>query len=355
MDKRTLISSNNYLTIQGWMITELGLASNSLLVYACIYGFSQDGESWFEGTREYLAEWCGRITVKTISRVLDDLIAQGLIEKREVSINHVKYCNYRVILSAIPGRDVPEEAPKEASPEDPEECQRGTKGVGTFCPHPENSDTTNEEIRQIMSRIRKNREKPGPEPPGPETGPVSKGSEGGRDILTPVGTFCPGGRDILSPHNININYTNAGNQSIDQDLQSVSGKDDRLIDGAGADVSAEDIEDEVRERIGAGTDEERGEICEMIADVLKSRKELIRIGREDLPAADVKRRFRRLTSHHVDYVQECIRTRSEKISNYRQYVLTSLFNAPSSMNGFYAAKVREDEREYFKSHERSNT
>ena len=37
------VSPDNYVAIQGWMITDLNLKGNDLLIYAVIYGFSQDG------------------------------------------------------------------------------------------------------------------------------------------------------------------------------------------------------------------------------------------------------------------------------------------------------------------------
>ena len=53
-----IIKNGNFIIIQGWMITELHLSGNELLIYAAIFGFSQDGKSNFEGSRQYLAEWC---------------------------------------------------------------------------------------------------------------------------------------------------------------------------------------------------------------------------------------------------------------------------------------------------------
>ena len=75
-----LIKDDNYINIQGWMITRLGLSGNDLLVYAIIYGFSQDGVTNYTGTRAYLAEWCNS-SERAISRNIKNLIASGLIEQ----------------------------------------------------------------------------------------------------------------------------------------------------------------------------------------------------------------------------------------------------------------------------------
>ena len=39
------LNNQNYVTILGWMVTDLHLKGNELLVYALINGFCQVGES----------------------------------------------------------------------------------------------------------------------------------------------------------------------------------------------------------------------------------------------------------------------------------------------------------------------
>lgn len=87
------MKSNNYITIQGWMRTELDLKGNDLLVYAIIYGFSQDKESKFTGSLKYLADWCGA-TKQGIQKNLSNLLERGLIEKEEELKNGLKICSY---------------------------------------------------------------------------------------------------------------------------------------------------------------------------------------------------------------------------------------------------------------------
>ena len=49
------VKSNSYVNIHAFMVNELHLSGNALLIYSVIYGFSQDGKSWFTGSRSYLA------------------------------------------------------------------------------------------------------------------------------------------------------------------------------------------------------------------------------------------------------------------------------------------------------------
>lgn len=74
------VKDNNFIAIQGWMRTKLNLKGNELLIYALIYGFSQDGESRFKGSRKYVADWCG-CSLTTVDRSLNSLVNKGCLAK----------------------------------------------------------------------------------------------------------------------------------------------------------------------------------------------------------------------------------------------------------------------------------
>lgn len=74
------VKDDNFIAIQGWMRTKLNLKGNELLIYALIYGFSQDENSRFKGSRKYIADWCG-CSLDTVDRSLGSLINKGLLNK----------------------------------------------------------------------------------------------------------------------------------------------------------------------------------------------------------------------------------------------------------------------------------
>lgn len=89
-----------YTVILDWML-DLGLNASELLAFATIYGFSQDGESAFTGSRSYL---CRKIAAKsktTADTAIDRLLEKGLIVKIERSVNGVKFCEYKVDVDAL--------------------------------------------------------------------------------------------------------------------------------------------------------------------------------------------------------------------------------------------------------------
>jgi hypothetical protein len=95
----------HYVTIQGWMQNKLELKGNELIIYAIIYGFSQDDESLFTGSAGYLAGWCGS-SRSTIMDNLKSLTAKGFIEKTDIVKNGIKLCNYKAI-NPVRKSDIP--------------------------------------------------------------------------------------------------------------------------------------------------------------------------------------------------------------------------------------------------------
>lgn len=83
-------------------------------------------------------------------------------------------------------------------------------------------------------------------------------------------------------------------------------------------------------------------ITDLIADVLTSSQPTVRIGKEDFPTAAVQSRFRKLDETHIQYVFDCLRRNTTKVHNIRAYLLTSLYNAPTTIGQFYQAEVQHD-------------
>lgn len=94
------LSAENYLSIQGWMVTRLGLQGEELLTYAIIYGFSQDGVGWYLGGRGYITKWLG-CSDKKAGRILQSLYEKGLlIKESDKGKAGIRY-RYQVKFSTI--------------------------------------------------------------------------------------------------------------------------------------------------------------------------------------------------------------------------------------------------------------
>ncbi len=87
------MKDTNYIHIAGWMINRLGLSGSELIVFAIIYGFSQDEYSYFDGSLKYLQLSTGKGRT-TVINTLKKLASKGLITKVSTDVNGVIFNKY---------------------------------------------------------------------------------------------------------------------------------------------------------------------------------------------------------------------------------------------------------------------
>lgn len=84
------------------------------------------------------------------------------------------------------------------------------------------------------------------------------------------------------------------------------------------------------------------EIVSLITETVCSTKSHILIAGDMYPATVVKSKLLKLEPEHIEYVVECMNENTTKIRNIKKYLLAALFNAPSTINSYYMAKVNHD-------------
>ena len=84
------------------------------------------------------------------------------------------------------------------------------------------------------------------------------------------------------------------------------------------------------------------EIVDLIVETVCSSRQTIHIARDDYPAELVKAKFMKLTGEHIQFVMDCMKQNTTKIRSIKQYLLTALFNAPSTISSYYTALVSHD-------------
>ena len=82
------------------------------------------------------------------------------------------------------------------------------------------------------------------------------------------------------------------------------------------------------------------EIVEIMTETLCSRKPYIKVAGENYPAEVVKSRFKKLSYHHIEYVFLSLDKKHTEVRNIRQYLVTTLYHAPTTMSNYYDAEVR---------------
>lgn len=87
------MEKKGFYTVQSWML-DMPLSLVETVIYAVIYGFSQDGTSRYQGSLAYLAGMA-KCSKDTARRALQKLVSEGLIEKIEKEVNGVTFNDYR--------------------------------------------------------------------------------------------------------------------------------------------------------------------------------------------------------------------------------------------------------------------
>ena len=84
------------------------------------------------------------------------------------------------------------------------------------------------------------------------------------------------------------------------------------------------------------------EIVELVQETVCSTRSRIRVAGNDYPTEVVRSKLLKLNGEHIRFAMDCLKQNTTRIRNIRQYLLTVLFNAPSTMNSYYTALVAHD-------------
>ena len=84
------------------------------------------------------------------------------------------------------------------------------------------------------------------------------------------------------------------------------------------------------------------EILELLVETVCSTKKYIRVAGSDYPAEVVRSRLLKLDMEHIKFVFDCLKENTTKIRNIKQYLLTTLYNAPTTIGNYYSALVQHD-------------
>ncbi len=141
---------------------------------------------------------------------------------------------------------------------------------------------------------------------------------------------------------IDMSYTNPINQSGNE---SMSEKRIDLMDDVNAYIEL--IKDNIEYEHHMKYDDWQNkalyeELFEVICEVVCVKRTTIRIAGEDYPYELVKSKFLKLNSGHLEYVIGCMHDTNTKITNIKAYMVTALYNAPSTINHYYQQEVQHD-------------
>ena len=84
------------------------------------------------------------------------------------------------------------------------------------------------------------------------------------------------------------------------------------------------------------------QIVDLLVDTCATKRKMLRIAGDDRPAEVVRSRFMKLNADHIKFVLKCLAENSSPIRNMKQYLLTSLYNAPTTMQLSYQNQTNHD-------------
>lgn len=83
-------------------------------------------------------------------------------------------------------------------------------------------------------------------------------------------------------------------------------------------------------------------ILDLLAETCSSKRKTIRIAGDDKPLEVVKGRLMKLNSMHIQFVLDCLKENTTCVRDMKQYLLTTLFNAPVTIDPYYQSRVNHD-------------
>lgn len=149
--------------------------------------------------------------------------------------------------------------------------------------------------------------------------------------------------------NIHTNKNNINNTELSNTESNhiISGNDGIGFDVEGyTEIIKENIElDILLERYPYDRELLTG-IFDLILETVLCKNKSIVVASSEYPAELVRSKFLKLNMFHVEYAMDCMRKNTSKIHNIKKYLLAALFNAPSTISGYYQAEVNHDLPQY---------
>ncbi|WP_461878764.1 DUF6017 domain-containing protein [Fusicatenibacter sp.] len=155
-----------------------------------------------------------------------------------------------------------------------------------------------------------------------------------------------------NPNNTKINNTELNNTESNHIISSDSANQTSDAMGCDTDLRAklQGYSALIRENIDMSgllmANPHDGELIEGIFDLILEtvmcEGEKILIASNWYPVELVKSKFLKLNYSHIDYALYCLKGNTTKVKNIKKYLLAVLFNAPSTMDGYFQAEVRHD-------------
>jgi hypothetical protein len=264
--------------VMDWMYDNFDLNVAEANALGIVYGFCQDGESWYRGGSSYIAARL-HISQKSAKNYLNDFTKRGILTMKKVMVGNVECNAYQTVpgietlvlrKDADPGKNFPSEkiSPVKILPLDP----------GKNFPQTREKFSYKKEIENTKGKSIYPRE------------------ERGMDAMDGLDTAR---EDVL----------------------------ERFREQLELDTLERRYEPEKLE-----------ELLDNIADMYCCPSMIQTIGQYPQTTQSIRKRLDKLTSQHIEYVLDALLNSTKPVHNIRGYIRAVLLNAPTTMEHYYQAK-----------------
>ncbi|WP_029319327.1 DUF6017 domain-containing protein [Butyrivibrio sp. AE3004] len=155
----------------------------------------------------------------------------------------------------------------------------------------------------------------------------------------------PSENPVLDHGESDPNYNNINNTKRVINTNHISSMKTDLNDeyNAYAEIVRENLcIDTMLERYPHDTDIIEG-IYDLVLETVLCQNPSIWISKNEYPTNLVKSKFLKLNHMHLEYVMGCMKDNTTKVRNIKNYLLSALFNAPTTMGSYYQSEVSHDQ------------
>lgn len=268
-----------YLVVFDWMYDNFGFNVSEANALAVVYGFCQDGKSWYQGGSTYLAERL-HISQKSAKNYLANFVKIGILKKGTRMVGKVAYNIYQTV------------------------------------PDIENLVLTDEED-------------PGKIFPSEKISPV-------KNLPSDPGKIFPQTR-------VNFSHKKEIEKEIEKSIyQREAPKRDGLMDSETVvDETRERFREQLElDTLALRYDPgELEELEDAIVDMYTCPEPYQQIGQQLQSTKAVRQMLDKLTSQHIEYIMESLSNTTRPIKNIRSYLRVTILRAPTTVEHYYKAQA----------------
>lgn len=281
-------------------------------------------------------------SVNTIGNIVNELIGAGYIIREQSRGDYGKFANTEYVIFESPQSDseiTGEEGQKESfcdtqNAELDENCLEST-GIS---PCHKNWDTViGEEDAELSHDVNDvDREEKGLE--NTEVSPCHKK----RDTVKRDTDFDDSNKILNKQNKKEYNNHSFHSENVNHIMPQALGKTQEEIYSKYHDIICKNID---YETLLLDHPEDAGQIdgiVNIILDIVTSKKETIRIAREEKPQSLVKAKFLKLDKSNIDYALFCLGNNTTQIQDTAAYVRTVLYNAPDTQQAYWKNRAMHD-------------